>query len=87
MDRDDAGQQVNVTYTVAMGPQARVGEVTLRGRTLDHHGDSEFRKKGKLKREDQGDARYDEHGAEQPARTYTRRRTGWRRRKSEEVDV
>jgi outer membrane protein insertion porin family len=45
---DVAGNQVNVTYTVAIGPQARVGQVTLEGAdaglTLE-----EFRKKGKLK--------------------------------------
>ena len=45
---DAAGNQVNVTYTVAIGPQARVGQVTLEGAdaglTLE-----EFRKKGKLK--------------------------------------
>jgi outer membrane protein insertion porin family len=45
---DVAGDQVNVTYTVAVGPQARVGQVTLEGAdagiTLE-----EFRKKGKLK--------------------------------------
>src|SRR5882757_870655 len=45
---DVAGDQVNVTYTVAIGPQARVGQITLEGAdagiTLE-----EFRKKGKLK--------------------------------------
>jgi outer membrane protein assembly factor BamA len=45
---DVAGDQVNVTYTVSIGPQARVGNVTLTGTdaglTLD-----EFRKKAKLK--------------------------------------
>jgi outer membrane protein insertion porin family len=45
---DVAGDQVNVTYTVAIGPQARVGQITLTGTdagiTLE-----EFRKKGKLK--------------------------------------
>jgi outer membrane protein insertion porin family len=45
---DVAGNQVNVTYTVAIGPQARVGQVTLvgadTGMTLE-----EFRKKGKLR--------------------------------------
>ena len=47
--RDDAGQQVNVTYTVGVGPQARVGKVTIEGDdpgiTLE-----EFRKRAKLKR-------------------------------------
>ena len=45
---DAAGNQVNVTYTVAIGPQARVGQITLEGTdaglTLE-----EFRKKAKLK--------------------------------------
>ena len=45
---DVAGDQVNVTYTVAIGPQARVGKITLAGTdtglTLE-----EFRKKAKLK--------------------------------------
>ena len=45
---DPIGEQVNVTYTVAIGPQARVGQVTLAGAdaglTLE-----EFRKQGKLK--------------------------------------
>ena len=31
-ERDTAGQQVNVTYTVAVGPQAKVGNVTLTGK-------------------------------------------------------
>jgi outer membrane protein assembly factor BamA len=46
---DPAGQQVNVTYTVDVGPQARVGDVTISG---DDPGitESQFRKKGKLKR-------------------------------------
>ncbi len=30
-ERDTAGQQVNVIYTVAVGPQARVGKVTIVG--------------------------------------------------------
>ena len=45
---DEAGSQVNVTYTVTIGPQARVGQITLEGAdaglTLE-----EFRKKSKLK--------------------------------------
>jgi len=44
---DVAGSQVNVTYTVSIGPQARVGNITLdgpAGLTLE-----EFRKKTKLK--------------------------------------
>ncbi len=45
---DDPNQQMNVTYTIDIGPQARVGEVVLEG------GDpgltvEEFRKKSKLK--------------------------------------
>ncbi|SNS38409.1 Beta-barrel assembly machine subunit BamA [Granulicella rosea] len=47
-ERDDAGQQVNVTYTVDIGPQARIGAVKITG---DDPGVTEpqFRKKGKLK--------------------------------------
>jgi outer membrane protein insertion porin family len=47
--KDAAGQQVNVTYTVTTGPIARVGEVALIG---DDPGitEQQFRKKGKLKR-------------------------------------
>ncbi len=45
--RDDVDQQVNITYTVAIGPQARVGNVTIEGKdpgiTL-----AEFKKKGLL---------------------------------------
>ena len=45
---DDADSQVNATYTVNIGPQARVGAITLEGKdpglTVD-----EVRKKGKLK--------------------------------------
>ena len=45
---DEAGSQVNVTYTVTVGPQAKVGQITLTGTdpglTLE-----EFRKKSKLK--------------------------------------
>ena len=50
--RDDAGQQVNVTYTIAVGPQARVGTVTLEGKSGAEMGidEAEFRKKGKLKK-------------------------------------
>ncbi len=48
MDRDDAGRQVNVTFTVAVGPQARVGTVTLEGKDTGITV-AQFRKKGKLK--------------------------------------
>lgn len=44
---DEAGKQVDVTYTVKIGPQARVGQVELNGdpgMTVE-----EFRKRGKLK--------------------------------------
>jgi outer membrane protein insertion porin family len=45
---DEAGDQVNATYTVNIGPQARVGAITLEGKdpglTVE-----ELRKKGKLK--------------------------------------
>lgn len=45
---DDVGNQVNVTYTVSIGPQARIGQVQLEG---DDPGMTveEFKKKGKLK--------------------------------------
>ena len=46
--RDEANSQMNVVYTVMVGPQARVGQVSLNdgdpGLTLE-----QFRKKGKLK--------------------------------------
>jgi outer membrane protein assembly factor BamA len=45
---DDAGSQVNVTYTVNVGPQARVGNVTLEGNDPGFTV-AEFRKRGKLK--------------------------------------
>jgi outer membrane protein insertion porin family len=45
---DNVGDQVNVTYTVDVGPQARIGQVQLEGTdpglTLE-----QFKKKGKLK--------------------------------------
>lgn len=48
-DFDPVGNQVNVTYTVNIGPQARVGNVVMEGKdpgiTL-----AKFRKKAKLKR-------------------------------------
>ena len=45
---DDAGSQVSVTYTVNIGPQARVGVVTLEGKDAGFTTD-EFRKKAGLK--------------------------------------
>lgn len=48
-DRDDAGQQVNITYTIAIGPLARVGTVTLTGKDPGI-AEKEFRKRGKLKK-------------------------------------
>ncbi len=47
--RDDYGQQINVTYTIAIGPEARVGNVTITGKDP---GITEkiFRKQAKLKR-------------------------------------
>ena len=48
-ETDEVGHQVNVTYTVAIGPQARVGQVNLEGQDIGLTPD-EFRKKGKLKR-------------------------------------
>ena len=47
-ETDVAGDQVNVTYTVAVGPQARVGQVQVEG-TDAGLTPAEFRKKGKLK--------------------------------------
>ena len=47
-ETDQAGEQVNVTYTVDVGPQARIGQVALEGTdpglTLE-----QFKKTGKLK--------------------------------------
>ena len=48
-DRDDNGQQVNVTYTIAIGPLARVGNVAITGKDPGIT-EKDFRKKGKLKR-------------------------------------
>jgi outer membrane protein assembly factor BamA len=45
---DDAGSQVSVTYTVNIGPQARVGAVTLEGKDAGFSTD-DFRKKAGLK--------------------------------------
>ena len=47
--RDDVNRQVDVTYTVAIGPQARVGDITLNGNNTGIT-EAVFRKKGKLKR-------------------------------------
>ncbi len=46
---DPAGQQMNVTYLVQLGPQARVGNVTVEGTDIGLT-PAEFRKKGKLKK-------------------------------------
>ncbi len=48
VDRDDASQQIDVTYTIALGPLARVGKVTLSGKDPGIT-EAIFRKKGKLK--------------------------------------
>jgi outer membrane protein assembly factor BamA len=45
---DEAGGQVNATYTVNIGPQARVGSVTVEG-TDPGFTSPDFRKKAKLK--------------------------------------
>lgn len=45
---DPAGEQVNVTYKVEIGPQARVGQVTVEGNNIGLSME-EFREKGKLK--------------------------------------
>ena len=47
--RDEVNQQINVTYTVAVGPQARIGNVLVEGKDPGLT-EKEFRKKGKLKR-------------------------------------
>lgn len=47
--RDDSGQQINITYTIAIGPEARVGSVTITGKDPGIT-ETIFRKKGKLKR-------------------------------------
>jgi outer membrane protein assembly complex protein YaeT len=47
--RDDNGQQINVTYTIAVGPEARVGEVTIVGKDPGIT-EKVFRKQSKLKR-------------------------------------
>jgi outer membrane protein insertion porin family len=47
-EMDLAGDQVNVTYTVDIGPQARVGQVTVEGANAGLTVE-EFRKKSKLK--------------------------------------
>ena len=44
-ERDDVGNQVNVTYTVNVGPQARIGQVQLEG-TDPGMTVEEFKKKG-----------------------------------------
>ena len=48
VERDDPNVQVNVTYTVAVGPQARIGKVAITGNNPGIT-EEEFRKKGKLK--------------------------------------
>jgi len=48
-ERDDDNQQINVTYTVVVGPSARVGDVTITGKDPGIT-EADFRKKGKLKR-------------------------------------
>lgn len=45
---DAANEQVNVTYTVTVGPQARIGQVSVEGNDVGMTV-AEFRKKGKLK--------------------------------------
>lgn len=47
-ETDEAGDQVNVTYTVAIGPQARVGQIKLVGDDTGLTPEG-FRKKSKLK--------------------------------------
>ena len=47
-ETDEAGHQINVTYAVTIGPQARVGQVQVEGAEAGLT-PAEFRKKGKLK--------------------------------------
>ena len=47
-EADPVGDQVNVTYTVTIGPQARVGQVAVEGTNVGMTPE-EFRKKSKLK--------------------------------------
>ncbi len=47
-ETDQAGDQINVTYAVTIGPQARVGQVQVEGTDLGLT-PQEFRKRGKLK--------------------------------------
>jgi outer membrane protein insertion porin family len=47
-ETDEPNSQINVTYTVAIGPQARIGQVAVVG-TNAGMTPEEFRKKGKLK--------------------------------------
>jgi outer membrane protein insertion porin family len=47
-EKDAANQQMNVTYVVAIGPQAKVGNVVVEGSDVGLTTE-EFRKKGKLK--------------------------------------
>lgn len=49
LDRDDSGDQVNVTYTINIGPQARIGTVSVSGKDPGISL-ATFRKKGKLKK-------------------------------------
>jgi outer membrane protein assembly complex protein YaeT len=46
--RDDYGQQINLTYTIAIGPEARVGNVTIVGKDPGIT-EKVFRKQAKLK--------------------------------------
>ncbi len=47
-DVDEAGSQVNATYTVNIGPKARIGNVTVEGTDIGFTA-ADFRKKAKLK--------------------------------------
>lgn len=47
-ETDAANEQVNVTYTVTLGPQARIGNVSVEGNDVGMT-IAQFRKKGKLK--------------------------------------
>ena len=88
--RDDVNNQVNVTFTIKQGPQARVGNVGLQGKDPGIYR-SGFSQEGQARlrmvlnaREQvhlarlqgEGHARYDQHGAQWESASITRRTTG-----------
>ena len=76
-----SGQQVNVTYLVDLGPQARIGERLGRRRRILGSRSAEFRKKAKLKHKSSKIiAGYDEQCARPVEHSSIRRRIGSRLR-------